>query len=48
MALQADLWESDSEFEEALWRLRETVAVIRARRRYVGGSSPASRLAMPE
>ena len=29
LALQADLWESHSAFEEALWQLRETITMVR-------------------
>jgi hypothetical protein len=32
MALQAKVSESHSEFDEALWQLRETMAMIRERR----------------
>ena len=33
VALQADLWESHAEFEEALRQLRETITMIRQGRR---------------
>jgi hypothetical protein len=38
MALQADVSESHSEFEEALWQLRKTMANIREGRHFTGGS----------
>ena len=33
LAVQADLWESHSAFEEALWQLRKTITMVRDRRR---------------
>ena len=36
VALQADLWESHAEFEEALRQLRETITMIRQGRRQNG------------